>query len=67
MNFILVLFVIFVVAMFGCFYLYITHKNLKSHMEQSRSINYKLNNKTYKYTPKDENFLTILYRHFHVG
>jgi len=36
-------------------------------MEQSRSINYKLNNKTYKYTPKDENFLTILYRHFHVG
>jgi hypothetical protein len=67
MNFILVLFMIFVVALFGWFYLYIIHKDLKSHMEHSRAINYKLNNKTYKYTPKKEHFLSILYRQFHVG
>ena len=50
---------IFVVALFGWFYLYIIHKDLKSHMEHSRTINYKLNNKTYKYTPKKEHFLRM--------
>lgn len=67
MNFIVILLIIFVLAVFGLFYLYILYKNLKSHMEQSRVVNQRLNNKKYKYTPKNENFLSILYKQMYMG